>query len=69
MNLQEIINRPRHQAVHQEEMLYVIKEYIFERKGVDVNPEIQISFYVNRHLQLMFDAFEHAVLWYKTQLI
>ncbi len=40
MNLQEIVSRKTMQHVTQEEMEYVVKNYIKELKGVDIQKEL-----------------------------
>ena len=40
MNLLEIINRDESVPITQDEALYVIKEYVKIRKGVDIKPII-----------------------------
>ncbi len=73
MNLQEIVSRKTMQHVTQEEMEYVVKNYIKELKGVDIN--INISKGINprsmsgkmrlsMQLELLFMAFNDASKYY-----
>lgn len=71
MDIKEIVNRPYEYPISQEESLFVIREYIRIRKGVVINPEIDV-----RHgqmkamieLQMMAEMSNHACLWLREYL-
>ena len=67
MNLQEIINRPDNHPKQLNEVLFVIREYVKERKGVEINPIIPPSnlsiFALKLAEQMMLDA----LVWYRNK--
>lgn len=68
MNLKEIVNRDDRKPVSQNECLFVIKEYIKIRKGVDVDPRIETRLGRMKtilDLQLMSQMATHAIGWLK----
>ena len=70
MNLKEIVFRSDKLPITQDESLYVIKEYIKLRKGVDVNPTINTSneMVAMAHLQIMTRMVRYAIGWLRTNL-
>ena len=68
MSVDEIINRKETDPLTQEEALFIIKEYVKERKGRDIVPEIyhnQPTPFVVMQLQLMGEMACHAIGWFK----
>ena len=71
MDLKEIVNRPDNYAITQEEVLFVIKEYIKIRKNVDVNPTIDVrsgNMKAIMELQMMIEMATYAVGWLRGKL-
>lgn len=58
MKTKEIINKPDTEALSDQEMAYVVQEYIKERKGQDVVINIYKNFNQNNPLSTMFLAQE-----------
>ena len=70
LTLKEIVNRPDTQAVEQDEALFVIKEYVKARKGVDVNPHIETghgNMYAIQQIQMMVSMLPHAIGWFRNE--
>jgi hypothetical protein len=68
MNLKEIVNRPDNYVIDQSEALFVIKEYVKARKGVDIEPVINTTngkIYTGMELQKMTEMATHAVGWFR----
>jgi hypothetical protein len=68
MNLKEIVFRSDKTPIQQEESLFLIKEYIKARRGVDVNPEIDTRFgYLGSYneIRLMHEASISAIIWFR----
>jgi len=64
MNLKEIVTRDKRIPVIEDECLFVIKEYIKERKGIDVNPVINLDTSLMLQYQIMNRLFLCASNWY-----
>jgi hypothetical protein len=66
MNLTEIINRPDDQTLLQEEMEFVVEEYIFERKQrrvkIGIFPD---PFFFWNEIHLLTIAFISASEWFR----
>lgn len=69
MNVIEIVSRPSPQIVSQDEMEYVVEQYIKERKGADVKIDIEKGINRNsilarglllRQLKMLEQAFDEA---------
>ena len=68
MNLTEIINRPNKQPIHEDEAYAILKHYIKVRKGVSVNPKIDIRYgtlYAQVEVSKMHDLLNHAIGWFR----
>lgn len=68
MELQELVNRDLRDVMSQGKCLFVIKEYIKTRKGVDVSPKIEVgqpSVFVYQELKLMNYMCNHAINWFR----
>lgn len=64
MNVKDIISRNN---ITQDEAMYVIGEYIYERKGVRVSPVIETRLgqaYALHQIKLMNQAYDRAFAWY-----
>lgn len=71
MYLKEIVNRPNEMPIEQDEALFVIKEYIKARKGVDTNPKVETklgTFHTMIELDLMIDMLNYAVGWFRIEM-
>jgi dTDP-D-glucose 4,6-dehydratase len=68
MNIQEIINRPMQESVSQDEAIFVVKAYVKERKGVDIDPVIDTRTFggmlVQQELLTLANMYNHAQAWY-----
>lgn len=67
MNLQEIINRPINSLITNKECLFVIKQYIKTRKGVDVDPELNFqngTMTSIKEISLMKEMTATAIQWF-----
>lgn len=71
MELTEIVNRSKYSAVHELEMIYVVKEYIHEKKGVYVDilttKHPEVIFNLNKHMRQLLYAFETACTYFKSK--
>lgn len=68
MNLKEIVFRDYSKPITQEECIFVIREYIKTRKGVDVKPRLKTNFGefgAIHELSLMIDMTNHAISWFR----
>ena len=69
MYLHEIINRPQNEEISQEESLFIIKEYVRIRKGVEITPVIQTRaiprIFIQDQLTKMIAMRDHAIKWFK----
>lgn len=45
MNLREIVNRPDKEVFEQDEMLFVIEEYIYAKKGIRIKAMIRTDMF------------------------
>ena len=71
MQLTDIVNRNKYNPVHELEMVYVIKEYIYEKKGVYVDilttKHPRAIFNLDRHMSQLLYAFETACNYFKSK--
>lgn len=67
MDLKEIVNRGAHKPVHQDECLYVIREYVLERKGESIEPALN-PYNPIGEVHLMNIMFCKASAWLKENL-
>lgn len=66
MDLKEIAFRSPNAPIEQEECLYVVKQYVKIRKGVDINPKIDTKFGrigIERELYIMLLMSNIAINW------
>ena len=74
MNLKEIVYRSEQKAITQEECLFVIKEYVKIRKGVEITPYITPprgfnAFKTVDELKLMTNMVNHACGWLEDSIL
>ena len=63
MNINEIIDKP---VLHQDEILFLIGEYIKEKKGVNVKPVINVNpLIIINEVRLMLEALPYAIAHFK----
>ena len=70
MDIKDIVNKPDTYEFSQDEMIFVISEYIKDRKGIEVKPRINTSFgqfVTMNELNIMNHLFNYALNWYKNQ--
>ena len=68
MILSEIVNRPDDQPINQPEAMFVIREYVKIRKGIDIDTRIETgygNFIVESEVRLMVQMVNVAVVWFK----
>lgn len=66
MDIKEIVNRPYNVPISQDESLYLIEQYVKDKKGVDVNIHILMNpFTIERHTKLMLKALPYAIAHFK----
>lgn len=63
--IKQIINQPSHIPIQEVDGLALIKKYVYDRKGVNINPILSFSGFTHREVQLFHKAINHAVSWYK----
>lgn len=71
MDLKEIVFRGDKYPISQDEALFVIREYVKARKGVDIIPTPNKQFgmaYYARELSLMSNMATQAISWFRTNL-
>lgn len=73
MVVEEIVNRPTSQPVDQSEMIYVVEQYIKDKKGVEVDINLlkginkkspMASILLQEQLGMLVEAFEIARGYY-----
>ncbi len=68
MNLVEIVNRKDNHNLSDDEALFVIKEYVKIRKGVEITPIIEKRLgkaYAMIQLNMLFEMASLAIFWLK----
>ena len=68
MDIKEIVNRPDSIPIQEKEAYFVIREYVKARKGVEIDPEIDLSFgsiSAIREIHLMHSMLNSAISWYR----
>ena len=68
MNLKEIVNRPNETPLEEDEAYLVIKQDVKARKGVDIEPRIEIrrgKFVAMHEVNLMHQMLNHAIAWFR----
>lgn len=61
MNLKEIVNRPDFVALSQDESIFLVREYLKARKGLDITPILQTTY----DLDALVKAVPFAVQWFR----
>ena len=71
MNIESIIKKADYGVVDQSEMIYLIKQYVYDKKGVNIKPFVETRFgtiVCKMELMRMFDMFNYAHAYYKQKL-
>jgi hypothetical protein len=70
MDLKEIINRPNEQPIQEDEAYFLIKTYVKERKGVDIEPKINaihFNIFAQHEISLLHHMLNIIIDWYKSK--
>lgn len=68
MNLKEIVFRDDSLPITQDEAVFVVKQYIKDRKGKEVDLSIETHYGTGRamnQISLLFEMFFTAMFWYR----
>lgn len=64
MTIEGLINKPDTHPYTLEECYFLISRYIFERKGMEITPNIMLGF-PPREIQLLHKALNIIIAYYK----
>lgn len=69
MNLYNLIQQDISTPLSMQECLFILKQYINIRKGIDVNPVINKNlFHVQNEVTLMHYMTTHTIIWFKNNI-